>query len=111
MGNKKKRRSLSTFAILIVVLLLVSAATWLASGQTYTDAETGEQAVVVGASLSDILMAPIGGWHDAGDVIGFVFCLGAFLSILNATGVALNKLPMSPQYLVEQFTAAGLIQA
>ena len=86
MGNKKKRRSLSTFAILIVVLLLVSAATWLASGQTYTDAETGEQAVVVGASLSDILMAPIGGWHDAGDVIGFVFCLGAFLSILNATG-------------------------
>ena len=86
MGNKKKRRSLSTFAILIVVLLLVSAATWLASGQTYTDAETGEQAVVTGASLSDILMAPIGGWHDAGDVIGFVFCLGAFLSILNATG-------------------------
>ena len=86
MGNKKKRRSLSTFAILIVVLLLVSAATWLASGQTYTDAETGEQAVVTGASLSDILIAPIGGWHDAGDVIGFVFCLGAFLSILNATG-------------------------
>lgn len=86
MGNKKKRRSLSTFAILIAVLLLVSAATWLASGQTYTDAETGEQVAVVGASLSDILMAPIGGWHNAGDVIGFVFCLGAFLSILNATG-------------------------
>ena len=43
MGNKKKRRSISTFAILIVVLLLVSAATWLASGQTYTDAETGPQ--------------------------------------------------------------------
>lgn len=86
MGNKKKRRSISTFAILIVVLLLVSAATWLASGQTYTDAETGEQVAVVGAGLSDILMAPIGGWHGAGDVIGFVFCLGAFLSILNATG-------------------------
>ena len=68
MGNKKKRRSIITFAILIVVLLLVSAATWLASGQTYTDAETGEQAVVTGASLSDILMAPIGGWHDAGDM-------------------------------------------
>lgn len=86
MGNKKKRRSLSTFAILIAVLLLVSAATWITSGQTYTDSETGELAVVTGASLSDILMAPIGGWHNAGDVIGFVFCLGAFLSILNATG-------------------------
>ena len=41
---------------------------------------------VAGASLSDILMAPINGWHDAGDVIGFVFCLGAFLAIVTATG-------------------------
>ena len=41
---------------------------------------------VQGASLSDILMAPLNGWHDAGDVIGFVFCLGIFLSILTATG-------------------------
>ena len=86
MGNKKKRRSLSTFAILIAVLLLVSIATWVTSGQTYTDAETGELAAVTGATLNDILMAPINGWHNAGDVIGFVFCLGAFLSILNATG-------------------------
>ena len=31
-------------------------------------------------------MAPINGWHDAGDVIGFVFCLGAFLAIVTATG-------------------------
>ena len=31
-------------------------------------------------------MAPLNGWHDAGDVIGFVFCLGIFLSILTATG-------------------------
>ena len=86
MGNKKKRRSLSTFAILIAVLLLVSIATWVTSGQTYTDAETSELAAVTGATLNDILMAPINGWHNAGDVIGFVFCLGAFLSILNATG-------------------------
>ena len=30
-------------------------------------------------------------------------------AILQATGVALNRLPMSPQYLVEEFTKAGLI--
>ena len=86
MAEKKKRRSLSTFAILLAVLLAVSLVTWLASGQTYTNTETGEAAQVVGASVSDILMAPIAGWHDAGDVIGFVFCLGVFLSLLNATG-------------------------
>ena len=84
--KQKKRRQISTFAILICVLLLVAAATWLAQGKSYTDPETGETMEVVGASLSDILMAPINGWHDAGDVIAFVFCLGAFLSIVTATG-------------------------
>ena len=86
MTAARKRRSVSTFAILLCVLLLVAAATWLAQGRTYTDPETGEIAKVSSASLSDILMAPILGWHDAGDVIGFVFCLGAFLSIVSATG-------------------------
>lgn len=90
MAEKKKRRSLNTFVILLVVLLAVSIVTWVASGQTYTgfDEETGEavEMAVQGASLSDILMAPLNGWHDAGDVIGFVFCLGIFLSILTATG-------------------------
>ena len=86
MSASKKRRSVSTFAILLCVLLLVAAATWLAQGRTYTDPETGEAAMVVAVGLSDILMAPINGWHDAGDVIGFVFCLGAFLSLVTATG-------------------------
>ena len=86
MTAARKRCSVSTFAILLCVLLLVAAATWLAQGRTYTDPETGEIAQVTPASLSDILMAPIQGWHDAGDVIGFVFCLGAFLAIVSATG-------------------------
>ncbi len=82
----KKKRSLNTFVILLAVLLAVSVCTWFVAGKTYTDPESGEVVEVVGASLSDILMAPIGGWHDAGDVIGFVFCLGVFLSLLSATG-------------------------
>ena len=84
--KKNKRRAISTFAILLCVLLLVAIATWVTQGNTYTDPETGETMEVAGASLSDILMAPINGWHDAGDVIGFVFCLGAFLAIVTATG-------------------------
>ena len=86
MTAERKKRSVSTFAILLCVLLLVAAATWVAQGSTYTDPDTGEMAAVTPASLSDILMAPILGWHDAGDVIGFVFCLGAFLAIVTATG-------------------------
>lgn len=34
MAEKKKRRSLNTFVILLVVLLAVSIVTWIASGQT-----------------------------------------------------------------------------
>lgn len=84
--ENRKKRAISTFAILLCVLLVVAIATWITAGSEYTDPETGEIATVSGASLSDILMAPINGWHDAGDVIGFVFCLGAFLAIVNATG-------------------------
>lgn len=84
--KKNKRRSISTFAILLCVLLLVAVVTWIAAGSTYTDPETGETAEVIGVSISDILMSPINGWHDAGDVMGFIFCLGVFLAIVNATG-------------------------
>ena len=83
--SKKTKRSISTFAILLAVMLLVSIATWLAAGKTYTG-ENGEIAEVVGATSSDIFMAPVNGWADAADVITFVFCLGAFLAIVNATG-------------------------
>ena len=84
--KRNKRRQISTFAILLCVLLLVAIATWLAQGNVYTDPETGTERTVTGASLGEILMAPVSGWHDAGDVIAFVFCLGAFLSIVMATG-------------------------
>ena len=83
--SKKTKRSISTFAILLAVMLLVSIATWLAAGKTYTG-ENGEMAEVVGASASDIFMGPVNGFADASDVITFVFCLGAFLAIVNATG-------------------------
>ena len=84
--KRNKRRQISTVAILLCVLLLVAIATWLAQGNVYTDPETGTERTVTGASLGEILMAPVNGWHDAGDVIAFVFCLGAFLSIVTATG-------------------------
>ena len=83
--SKKTKRSISTFAILLAVMLLVSIVTWIAAGKTYTG-ENGEIAEVVGATSSDIFMAPVNGWADAADVITFVFCLGAFLAIVNATG-------------------------
>ncbi|MGP1570354.1 MAG: YfcC family protein [Eubacteriales bacterium] len=83
--EKKRKLSLGTYSILIIILVAVSVITMLASGQPYIDSE-GAEGVVEGATISQILLAPIQGFHDAGEVIGFIFCLGAFLSIVTYTG-------------------------
>ena len=80
--QQKTRKRLG---ILLLVLLFVAICTWLTNGQPYITDE-GEQAAVAGATFQQILMAPIAGFHNAGEVIGFVFCLGAFLALVNATG-------------------------
>lgn len=86
MNTEKKRKfSLGTYSILIIILIAVSVITMLASGKKYVDLEGGT-GVVEGATISQILLAPIQGFHDAGEVIGFIFCLGAFLSLVTATG-------------------------
>ncbi len=85
MEKNKKKRSLGTYSILIIVLLLVAVASWILAGQGYIDAD-GNAATVKAATFANIIMAPINGFHDAGDVIGFVFILGAFLGLVNATG-------------------------
>ena len=105
--SKKTKRSISTFAILLAVMLLVSIATWLAAGKTYTG-ENGEMAEVVGASASDIFMGPVNGFADASDVITFVFCLGAFLAIVNATGLGTWLVEASVTALSQSGVSAGV---
>ena len=81
--QQKTKKRLGTYGILLLVLLFVAICTWLTNGQPYITDE-GEQAAVAGATFQQILMAPIAGFHDASEVIGFVFCLGAFLALVNA---------------------------
>lgn len=82
---KKRKLTLGTYGILIIILVAVSVITMLASGKPYIDSE-GQEAVVKGATFSQILLAPVKGFHEAGEVIGFIFCLGAFLALVTATG-------------------------
>lgn len=85
MNEQKKRRSINTYEILLLILAIVSIVTFFLNGKPYI-ADDGKKATVVGATIHDFIMAPIAGFHDASDVIGFVFCLGAFLALVNATG-------------------------
>ena len=87
---KKKRFHLDTFIILLLVILFVAILSWCFNGQPYSyfNNKTGEQVTgnVVGATLGMIVMAPIEGLGHGIEIIGFVFVLGAFLGLTNATG-------------------------
>ena len=67
--KKKKRFHLDTFIILLLVLLFVAILTWCFNGQAfdYFDSKAGEQVTgnVTGATLAQIIMAPINGLGHA----------------------------------------------
>ena len=99
--NRKKRESfsLSALTIILIITFILGAITHFLpqavfSGDAITHflpaaAFEGEKLVngsgVVGATLSQTLMAPILGFADAIDICLFVLVLGAFLKVVNKT--------------------------
>ena len=73
---KKKRKMLTSFSIIFILLAIVAVITVILSGSTPD---------VTGATLGDFLMAPAKGFADAIDVCLFVMVLGGFLGIVNKT--------------------------
>lgn len=101
--KKGKKKSLSAFSILMIVLAVVCIVTLLASGQAidsdiiksldpdrYEDlinaVKAGETVTVQSASLSDFVMAIPNGFMDAADLIIFILCIGGFIGIVMSTG-------------------------
>ena len=97
---KKKKDPISSFSILLILLVVLAVASWIAA------AATG--GVVTGASLSNILTAPIYGFAGAPEgivessanpdtfpggaleVCFFVMILGGFLGVMTKTGALDN---------------------
>ena len=101
--KKGKKKSLSAFSILMIVLAAVCLITLLANGQAidsdiiksldpgkYEDlinaVKAGETVTVQSASLSDFIMAIPNGFMDAADLIIFILCIGGFIGIVMSTG-------------------------
>ena len=76
--TKKKRASLSSFTILLLILIILAIVTVIMSA-------VGVEGVQ-GATLSQVLMAPVQGFQDAIQVCLFVMILGGFLGIVTETG-------------------------
>lgn len=73
-----KRRTLSSFAILLIILVALAAVTVFMSVSGVEGIE--------GATLSGVLTAPVKGFADALPVCLFVLVLGGFLGIVAETG-------------------------
>ncbi len=79
MSEKKTKKSLTSFTILFIIIIVLAAVTWLIPGDAVT-----------GATLANIAMAPVEGFNDAIDVCVFVLILGGFLGIVTKTGALDN---------------------
>lgn len=86
--KKKKSRSLSAFTILTLILIGLAVITIIMGGLGVgsVDPQTGEFVPVTGATLANIVTAPVLGFQDAIGVCLFVMILGGFLGIVTETG-------------------------
>lgn len=86
---KKKRKMLTSFSIIFILLAVVAIITICLNGVSYSTIDGSVSGAVTGATLGDFLMASVNGFQDAIDVCLFVMVLGGFLGIVNKTD-ALN---------------------
>lgn len=86
--EKKKRRELSSFSILFIIIIALGIITKLLNGQSFTPQDIDGTMVdhVVGAHLYDIVMSPFNGFKDAIDISIFILVLGGFLNLVTQTG-------------------------
>ena len=94
---KKKRKMLTSFSIIFILLALVAVITIIQNGAAVTNS-AGEVFTITGASLGQFMMAPVEGFKDAVDVCLFILVLGGFLGIVTKTdalNVGISKLVKS----------------
>ena len=105
--SKKKRISfsLSAFTIILILIYLLAAATHILPTAQFDGKDIINGTGVVGATLSQALLAPIKGFGDAIDICVFVLILGSFLKIVNST----NAIETGIQVLIKKLHGHELI--
>ena len=105
--SKKKRISfsLSAFTIILILIYLLAAVTHILPTAQFDGKNIINGTGVVGATLSQALLAPIKGFGDAIDICVFVLILGSFLKIVNST----NAIETGIQVLIKKLHGHELI--
>ena len=76
MSKKKTRAMLSSFSIILILIFGLGILSNILPKATFVDKVIVNGSGTVGASLSQVLMAPIKGFADAIDVCIFILVLG-----------------------------------
>ena len=109
--KKKTRLSLSAFTIIILMIYVLAIISHLLPNAEFVGEEIVDGSGVVGATLSQTLMAPVYGFVGADGIDGaiqicfFVLILGAFLKMVNST----NAIEDGIKVLVKKLKGKELI--
>lgn len=83
--KKRASFSLSAFTIILLLIFILALLTHLLPTAVMSEGELVNGSGVVGATLSQTLLAPVQGFGDAIDICVFILILGAFLNVVNST--------------------------
>ena len=84
--NQKRSLTLSAFTIILILTIVLALITHVLPAAQFEGDSLIDGSGVVGATLSQTLLAPILGFVDAIDICLFVLILGAFLKVVTKTG-------------------------
>ena len=109
--KKKTRLSLSAFTIILIMIYVLAIVSHLLPNAQFVGEEIVDGSGVIGATLSQTLMAPVYGFVGADGIEGaiqicfFVLILGAFLKMVNST----NAIEDGIEVLVRKLKGKELI--
>ena len=84
--RKNRGITLSAFTIILLLTFVLAIITHLLPKAQFIGEDLVDGSGVIGATLSQTLLAPIAGFADAIDICLFVLILGAFLKVVTKTG-------------------------
>ena len=85
-AKKKAKTMLSSFSIILILIFGLGILSHLLPNAKFVGEEIVNGSGTVGATLSQVLMAPISGFENAVDVGIFIMILGGMLAVVNQTG-------------------------
>ena len=84
--NRKRTFTLSAFTIILILTFVLALVTHVLPTAQFEGENLVDGSGVIGATLSQTLLAPILGFADAIDICLFVLILGAFLKVVTKSG-------------------------